>query len=314
VTTLAVTASRAVATNSSGLPVAAATTATELGYVNGVTSAIQTQLDAKLANTATANRFIISNGSGSVTTSAVTASRIVATDSNGLPTANASLTSNRMVYSDGNGSIASAGALTQNRVVTADVNGIVSSAAAITASRALISDANGVPTHSTLTSANLANAACTVTDSNRIDLTLSGNDLTADLKNGSVVAQYVASQSVAYAAGSNTGGASQSISSTSYANFASFAYTPRASTSTVMVEAFGIHVYTSGTTTFAIRRGTTVIGGGTTEPTATITTAIALRADDTGHGGSTQTYNFSVKNSTPAGSMNYCWIQVTDTI
>lgn len=44
----AVTASRAVATDVNGLPVAAATTATELGYVGGVTSAIQTQLNARL--------------------------------------------------------------------------------------------------------------------------------------------------------------------------------------------------------------------------------------------------------------------------
>jgi hypothetical protein len=42
----AITASRAVASDSNGFLVAAATTATELGYVNGVTSAIQTQLNA----------------------------------------------------------------------------------------------------------------------------------------------------------------------------------------------------------------------------------------------------------------------------
>jgi hypothetical protein len=45
-----VTASRAVATDANGLPTASATTATELGYVNGVTSAIQTQLNAKATN------------------------------------------------------------------------------------------------------------------------------------------------------------------------------------------------------------------------------------------------------------------------
>lgn len=43
----AITASRAVVSNGSGIPVASATTATEIGYVNGVTSSIQTQLDAK---------------------------------------------------------------------------------------------------------------------------------------------------------------------------------------------------------------------------------------------------------------------------
>jgi hypothetical protein len=49
-----VTASRAVVTDANGLPAASATTATELGYVSGVTSAIQTQIDAK-ASTASVN-------------------------------------------------------------------------------------------------------------------------------------------------------------------------------------------------------------------------------------------------------------------
>ena len=43
----AVTASSALASDTNGLPVASATTATELGYVHNVTSAIQTQLNAK---------------------------------------------------------------------------------------------------------------------------------------------------------------------------------------------------------------------------------------------------------------------------
>lgn len=45
-----VTPSKAVATDANGLPIASATTATELGYVNGVTSAIQTQLNTKLSS------------------------------------------------------------------------------------------------------------------------------------------------------------------------------------------------------------------------------------------------------------------------
>jgi hypothetical protein len=47
---VAVTASRAVATDSNGAPVASATTATELGYVSGVTSSIQTQIGGKIGN------------------------------------------------------------------------------------------------------------------------------------------------------------------------------------------------------------------------------------------------------------------------
>jgi hypothetical protein len=46
------TASRAMATDGSSNLVSSATTATELGYVNGVTSAIQTQLDGKLSSAA----------------------------------------------------------------------------------------------------------------------------------------------------------------------------------------------------------------------------------------------------------------------
>jgi hypothetical protein len=47
-----VTASKAVASNSSGILVATATTDTELGYVHGVTSAIQTQFTGKQAASA----------------------------------------------------------------------------------------------------------------------------------------------------------------------------------------------------------------------------------------------------------------------
>lgn len=46
-TSLNLTASRAIVTNGSGILAVATTTATEIGYVNGVTSAIQTQLDLK---------------------------------------------------------------------------------------------------------------------------------------------------------------------------------------------------------------------------------------------------------------------------
>lgn len=47
------TASRGVVTDGSGVPVSATTTAAEIGYVNGVTSAIQTQLNGKKKNWST---------------------------------------------------------------------------------------------------------------------------------------------------------------------------------------------------------------------------------------------------------------------
>ena len=56
ITTSDLTASRAMVTNGSGKVAVSAVTSTELGYLDGVTSAIQTQLDAKLAS-AGANNF-----------------------------------------------------------------------------------------------------------------------------------------------------------------------------------------------------------------------------------------------------------------
>ena len=77
------TASRAVISNGSGKVAVSAVTDTELGYLDGVTSAIQTQLDSKgttisgaattiVSSDLTASRAVISNGSGKVAVSAVT--------------------------------------------------------------------------------------------------------------------------------------------------------------------------------------------------------------------------------------------------
>jgi len=57
-----VTALRAVVTDANGLPTAATTTAAEIGYVNGVTSAIQAQLNSKLPQEGSTFRNRIING------------------------------------------------------------------------------------------------------------------------------------------------------------------------------------------------------------------------------------------------------------
>lgn len=56
ITTSDLTVSRALVSNASGKVAVATTTSTEIGYVNGVTSAIQTQIDTKSAKLITANR------------------------------------------------------------------------------------------------------------------------------------------------------------------------------------------------------------------------------------------------------------------
>lgn len=60
----ALTASRALVSDGSGVVSAATTTATEIGYVNGVTSAIQTQLNGKLPTTITTTGDLIYSSSG----------------------------------------------------------------------------------------------------------------------------------------------------------------------------------------------------------------------------------------------------------
>ena len=68
------TASRALVTNSSGNVAVSAVTSTELGYLDGVTSAIQTQLNGKAASSHTHN-YAGSDSAGGVATNAYTASK-----------------------------------------------------------------------------------------------------------------------------------------------------------------------------------------------------------------------------------------------
>jgi len=83
------TASRAIATNGSGVLTASSVTATELGYVSGVTSAIQTQIDSKAnaaysVNNISSNYTIVSGDSGKLIVS--TGSAITVTVANVLTT------------------------------------------------------------------------------------------------------------------------------------------------------------------------------------------------------------------------------------
>ncbi len=66
----ALTASRAMVTDGSGFDSAATTTSTEIGYVNGVTSAIQTQLNAKSPSASPTFTGTVTLPSGTVTSSA----------------------------------------------------------------------------------------------------------------------------------------------------------------------------------------------------------------------------------------------------
>jgi hypothetical protein len=101
------TASRALATDASKNLVSSATTSTELGYVSGVTSAIQTQLNSKapLTGTGTSGSWPINvtGSSASCTGNAATATN--ATTAGGFTPSQSSGTANRIVVADASGYI-----------------------------------------------------------------------------------------------------------------------------------------------------------------------------------------------------------------
>jgi len=90
------TASRAVVSNGSGKIAVSDVTSTELGYLSGVSSAIQTQLDAKQAT--------ITGGATTIDTEDLTADRVLASDGSGKVSAS-SVTATTLGYLDASSSV-----------------------------------------------------------------------------------------------------------------------------------------------------------------------------------------------------------------
>ena len=90
------TASRAVVSNGSGKIAVSDVTSTELGYLDGVSSAIQTQLDAKQAT--------ITGGATTIDTEDLTADRVLASDGSGKVSAS-SVTATTLGYLDASSSV-----------------------------------------------------------------------------------------------------------------------------------------------------------------------------------------------------------------
>lgn len=124
-----ITANKALQSDSNGLPVASTVTNTELGYVSGVTSAIQTQLNAKSSSSLTSAHLFIGNGSNVATDTAVTGD---------ITITNVGVTS------------ISAGVIL-NASINASAAIALTKLAATTVSRALVSDGSGFITAATTT-------------------------------------------------------------------------------------------------------------------------------------------------------------------
>lgn len=125
----ALTASRALQSNASGVVEVSTTTSTELGYVSGVTSAIQTQIDSKQAtgNYITAlTGDVVATGPGSVASviqSGVITNAMINASAAIAYSKLAALTASRALVSDGSGFVSAA---TTTATEIGYVNGVTS--------------------------------------------------------------------------------------------------------------------------------------------------------------------------------------------
>lgn len=343
----ALTANRAVVSDANGLPTHATTTAAEIELVNGLAAALQTQLDIATSGvygyTFSSSTTMADPGTGvfrlnNATFSSVTAIAISDTDWRGVdrdgqldsttgfylefiqtsnalvralfkvssPTDNGTWHQLTVVHIAGLNPPFSNGSTCTVRIRT-EIQ--VAEMIALTASRVAVLNSSGYLAAATLTSANLETAACTKSDTARIALTLSANNLSADLVPDSVTSTYLAAQAGAQARIGSVGALATAIASTSYANAASCDADLIAS-SRVLVMAAAYHDHVSGTTTYALRRGTTVISD---EPAYIFDNTVVLFAAEDSPGAGTSTYHLSVKNTTPAGTHSYariCYVEV----
>ena len=154
ITTSDLTASRAMVTNGSGKVAVSDITATELGYLDGVSSAIQTQLNSKQATITgaattiddadlTASRALVSDGSGKVAVSAVTATEVGHLD--GVTSAIQTQINGLETRRDANVTVAASNNAALESRRTSNIAGAVSTITTsdLTASRALVSSGSG---------------------------------------------------------------------------------------------------------------------------------------------------------------------------
>ncbi len=144
ITSSNLTASRALASDVSGKVAVSATTSSELGFLSGVTSAVQTQLDNKQAT--------IIGAATTITSSNLTASRAVVSDANGKIDVSAT-TSSEVGFLSGVTSAIQTQLNGKQATITGGASTIT--AANLSIDKALISDGGGKVAVSTTTSSEL---------------------------------------------------------------------------------------------------------------------------------------------------------------
>ena len=138
------TPSRAVVSDGAGKVAVSPVTSTELGYLDGVTSSVQTQLNGKQAT--------ITGGASTITSANLTASRALVSDGSGKVVVSP-VTSTELGYLDGVTSAIQTQINGKQATITGGASTITS--ANLTASRALISDGSGKVAVSPVTSTEL---------------------------------------------------------------------------------------------------------------------------------------------------------------
>lgn len=204
----AITGHRALASDANGIPTHSITTDTELGYVSGVTSSIQTQIDSVTGSGVTSlTGDVTGTGPGATATTVVTVGTSSATNIHTAElAANAATSSNTastIVKRDSSGNFI-AGTITANLTgnVTGNVTGsasnnvlkagdtmtgelfITAAGTGLNVSNDIVAGGNVLAT-GTVTGSNLSGTNTgdvTITDTNSIDLTLVGQALSAVLK------------------------------------------------------------------------------------------------------------------------------------
>ena len=187
-----ITGNRALVTTGVGKVAVSAVTSTELGYLDNVTSNVQTQLDAKQAT--------ITGGASTIVTNNLTTSRVLTSNSSGKVMASSTITSTELGYLDG----VTSNIQTQLDDKSTNITGSATTidTETITASRALVTDGSGKVAVSSVTSSELAvldgitattaelnildGVTATATELNYVDGVTSNVQTQLDAKSGSI--------------------------------------------------------------------------------------------------------------------------------
>lgn len=344
------TANRALTSSVAGVVTTSSVTDTELGYLSGVTSAIQTQLNGKEpsittlpiskggTNSSTAlnnNRIIQSSGGSIVEAAAITADRVLISDANGIPT-HSTITSTTLGYLDVTSSIQTQLNGKEPTITTLQMSRGGTGSTSFTAGSVVFSDGTKLTENNSKlffdsTNGRLGINTNTITTSAILDLssttgallvprmtTTQRNDLTPT--NGMIVYDSTAADFYLYKGGSWTGAGSSVENSFTIAN-------NQSSVANVTSLSFAVATYRAFAVDYSIRRyvdasevvQTGTLKGAYNSKTSTWSLSDSFTGDDAGvtfsitAAGQVQYVSSNISGTNYVGSLKY-YISKTFTV